>query len=296
MSRQRSAGGAELTGALVTAWLDSHRSPNTRAAYGGDLGQFWGWCEDEGRIPLDASVEDVARYFAWCDTRGASSATLARRMSSLDSFFRFARAARYVDANPIADAPRPAVAVASATSVLDDVDAAALLRASDRLGAKTAALVRLLMRDGLRLGEVVGADVNDFDTARPALLVGRRGRVRPVPLSAPTARRLSRYLDKRRPGALLLSESPGRETERLTRLGADYLIKKAGRAARVDARVSSNALRRRYVAAAVATGAHVDDVRDQSGQRDVSTLQRYVDPDHNAAARACVASVLDNRR
>lgn len=264
--------------ALVSGWLGSYPSPNTRAAYGGDFGAFRLWCDRNGSLPLSVGTEDLVRYLSACEAAGASSSTLARRASALDSFFRFACANDALDANPAAAMPRPEVTAARTTPRLDAADATALLRASDRVGPKAAALVRLLMLDGLKLGEVLAADASGFDARpAPALTVARRGRELAVPLHGATARRLDRYLGRRRRGPLLLSDTAGRADERLTRFGADYIVKKVSVAARLRAAVSANALRRRYVAAAIEAGHDVEEVRDRLGHRDARTAARYVD-------------------
>jgi site-specific recombinase XerD len=279
--------------ALVGLWLDSFGSVNTRAAYGGDLAGFRQWCAGGGRLPLTATAEDLAAYFSWCEAAGATSATVARRMSALDSFFSFACRADVIGTNPTTAMDRPSIARTSSTAVLGDSEAAGLLRASDRLGAKTAALVRLLMVDGFRLGEVLAADAADFDAGAPksALTLGReRRRSRTVALHPTTARRLVRYVGRRRRGPLLLSEAAGRDNDRLTRFGADYLLKQVADAAQVRTRVSANTLRRRYVSAAIQAGAHLADVRDRFGHRDARTTERYLDPEHDIPAPESGAS------
>jgi hypothetical protein len=101
-------------------------------------------------------------------------------------------------------------------------------------------------------------------------------------LQPPTARRLDRYLGRRRRGPLLTSDTPGRELARLTRFGADYILKRVGSAARLPTTVSANALRRRYVAAAASAGTPVDEIRDRLGRRDSRTVARYLDPEPEA--------------
>jgi integrase len=183
-----------------------------------------------------------------------------------------------LDANPMSAVARPDVAAASSTARLDDAEARAMLRASERLGVKAAALVRLLMLDGLKVGEILGADAEDLDVGTASLVVRRRGRASSIPLQLPTVRRLRRYLGRRRRGPLFVSDVPGRRASRLTRFGADHVLKKVAAAARVETPVSANALRRRFVAATVDAGTGLDDIREQLGQRDSRTAKRYLDP------------------
>jgi integrase/recombinase XerD len=264
--------------ALVGSWLGSYGSANTRAAYGGDVQSFRRWCAGEGRLALGATMEDLVRYFASCTAGGSSPATLTRRMSALDSFFDFACDAKMLGVNPMSGVTRPDISATSSTPLLDDTEARALLRASDRLGDKAAALVRLLMLDGLKVGEVLPANADDLCADTASLVVHRRGRASSTPLQLATVHRLRRYLGRRRRGPLLVSDVPGRNTARLTRFGADHILKKVGAAAHINVPISANALRRRYVTATVDGGTGLDDVRDHLGQRDSRTARRYLGP------------------
>ena len=78
---------------LVTAWLGSQTSPNTQAAYCGDLDLFRAWWDaHRRRAPLTATAADVERFEQACVDAGSSEATVARRVSALSSFFTFAAA------------------------------------------------------------------------------------------------------------------------------------------------------------------------------------------------------------
>jgi site-specific recombinase XerD len=286
MNARASDPGAGLA-VLVDLWLGSYGSENTRSAYAADVAAFSSWCGERGRLALDATTADVARYLAWSGRSGAGGATVARRRSALTSFFAFAHENDAGLDNPMTALSRSAPSSprsTSTTAVLADNDARALLRASDRIGPKTGALVRLLMSDGVRLGEVLAADVRDFqhEPGEAGLIVHRRGRRQVIPLTLPTARKVREYLERRRRGPLFLCDTPGRDGARLSRFGADYLLKEAARVAGLDARISANALRRRYVATAAARGMHIDDIRDHVGHRDVRTTRRYLDPDDSA--------------
>ena len=65
---------------------------------------------------------------------------------------------------------------------------------------------------------------------------------------------------------------------RLTRFGADHLIKQAATAARIERPVSANVLRRTHVATAERAGVPIDDIRHTMGHIDVRTTRRYMEP------------------
>jgi integrase/recombinase XerD len=240
-------------GAAVGAFLDSCRSPNTTAAYRADLQHFLHWC----RIGANAqneriTVEDIASYRAACERQGAATATVARRLSAIASFGTFARA--HGDGEmlpPSRSIDRPLPNVESTTLLLTDAQAETLLRAADGLNDRAGALIRLLMLDGLKIGDVVNADANMVEGRPPNVrLTLHAPRRRTLSLHADTARAISRYLGHRRTGPLLVSERRGRPPERMTRFGINSIVKQTATAAELEPSVSANTLRRRYVSCA----------------------------------------------
>jgi len=266
----------------VAAFLDACRSSNTRAAYQADLAQLATWCREVGTVDLlSIDTVDVARYRTACELAGAAPATVARRLSAIASFSTFAAAN---GARPALTAEsvieRPHVESASSAEVLGDADSDALLQAADRTGPRLSVLVRLLMLDGLKVGEVIRADASDARGRPPRMRLRIRDRrARTIDLHPETGAALSKYLRSRRDGPLLLSERRGHEPQRLTRFGVDYLVKQVARAAGITQSVSSNVLRRRFVVAEHARGSDLDDIRHNTGHAQARTTRRYLEGD-----------------
>ncbi len=272
----------------IAGFLDSCRSENTRAAYRADLDHLAAWCRGRGTVDLlTIDAGDVARYRTACEVAGASPATVARRLCAITSFATYA-SANGTEAAPLANAEiaRPNVEPESTAELLSDADAEALLAAADRIGRRSAVLIRLLMLDGCKVGEVVRADASDVRGRPPRMtlsLSDRRSRT--IDLHAETAFAVRRYLGRRRAGPLVLSERRGREPERLTRFGVDYLVKQVAQAAGRRQPVSGNTLRRRYVTAAHADGTDLDTIRDNAGHAERRTTRRYLRPDTTTRGR-----------
>ena len=258
--------------ALVAEWLAGLRSANTRAAYRADFARFAGWCAEHRVDPMAVDAPGLRRYRTAVERSGVSTATTARRLSAIASFGAFARERGAT--GEFADVSRPTVTPRRAPGVLDDADADAMLRAADELATRTGVLVRLLMLDGLKVGEAAAADAADV-SGRPPVMVLEVG-ARSVRLHPDTATALHVYLARRRQGPLLLSEGRARRSDRLSRFGIDYLVKEIARAAGVTQPVSGNTLRRRYVVTAHADGTALDDIRSRAGHADVRTTRRYL--------------------
>lgn len=264
--------------ALLTAWLAGKRSANTRAAYRADLDRFVVWCADRGADPLGLDRSDLLRYRRGCEDDGAAPATVARRLSAITSFVGFATtqdAARSSTA-----VARPTVSTRTTTGLLTRAEARALVAAADRTGTREAALIRLFLFDGLKVGEAIGANANDVAGRPPTMTLTLNTRRQPsVELHPETARAIRAYLGGRRHGPLLLSEGQVRRSDRLTRFGVGYIVNEAAAAAGVRAKLSSNTLRRRFIVDAHERGVDLNEIRRSSGHVDQRTTRRYLAPD-----------------
>jgi len=276
-------------------WLDGCRSSRTRDAYQSDLVSFANWCASAGLTPLEADPEQLRRYRSACEGMGGSAATVARRLCALASFFRFARSVGAMSPDPFDGVARPVLPRASLTRELDDGEVDALLRAAESLGSKTASLVGLLMLDGLKLGEVLAIDVAALEGAPPELAVTvlRRGWPQCLALHRRTSIAIGGCLEGRSAGPLLVSGSGAQGGSRLTRFGAGYLLKQAGRHAGVPKAVTASSLRRSYAVAAVAGGSSLEDVGRRLGQHDPRTTRRYVTGHDERSSRAVRGQVSD---
>jgi site-specific recombinase XerD len=264
----------------IAGFLDACRSTNTRAAYHADLSHFAGWCTNNDKLNLlTADAADIARYRTACELDGAHPATVARRLSAIVSFSNYAaqHGLEPVIA-PDSNIERPPLAPASTSSALSDADAYALLSAADRTSARVALLIRLLMLDGLKVGEVTRADVCDVHGRPPRITLDIKARTPPTRVLHPeTSSAVRRYLGRRRDGPLLLSEKRGQPNDRLTRFGIDYLIKQTAQAAGLEGAISANTLRRRYAIAAHANGTDLNTIRHNMGHAAQHTTRRYLD-------------------
>ncbi|MGH9136273.1 MAG: tyrosine-type recombinase/integrase [Acidimicrobiales bacterium] len=281
MAKRRPTGSPRSSGPgdeLMRGWLDTLRSANTRSAYAGDLDRFIRWCDRQGGgSPLIADAAAIERYRSAGVAAGAAGSTLARRMSALRSFYCYAVEHGALTVSPVGSWVVPADA-SSATDGLTPDDVRRLVAACAAAGPRTSVLVGLLLYDGIRLGEILGADVGDvaFRGRAAHLAVDRRDGVTSIRLDGRTARPLRTYLDGRTTGPLLLGASPTRAPARLTRFGADYLLKQASATAGLEPPISANALRRSFAGRLRAEGVTVGAIRDRMGHSDVRTTLRHL--------------------
>lgn len=252
-------------------------SGNTRAAYGRDLESWFGFCHTLGVDPLDvtrAHVDAYARQLDEVDHRSPS--TVARRLSAIGGFYRWAVNEDLVARNPVAAVRRPKVGTDTVSTGLDRDELAALFGAAAADGPRSQALVLLLGLNGLRISEALRADVGDLGTERGhrVLVITRKGGKRStVPLAPRTAEAIDAMVGRRKGGPLFMTATGAR----LDRVAAWRTLRRLARDAVPDKADSLHPhdLRHAFVTLSLDAGASLRDVQDAAGHADPRTTRRY---------------------
>src|SRR5438093_2239751 len=182
-------------------YLNLRRAPGFRLANAGRLlGQFVSYLEARG---IDTVTAEHA--LAWAtQPAGASAHWQAIRLSVVRGFAAYLHsldpAAEVIPAGQF----RPGVCRAtpylySAAEISSLITAAAGLRPLLR-AATYQTLISLLAITGIRIGEAIGLDDEDFDAGRELLVIrhAKYGKHRLVPLHPSAAQALARYAECRR--------------------------------------------------------------------------------------------------
>jgi integrase/recombinase XerD len=266
--------------------------PGPRRAYAGDLLAWLAWLDQRGIDVLVAGRVHADLWVAGQLEQGAEASSVRRRLSALSSFYRYCAAHDLVGRIPTAGVARPVVDPDyTATVGLARDEARALVAAADadggRQALRTAAVVRLLLHNALRVDEACAADVPDLgtDAGHRVLRVTRKGaRKAKVPLTPATAAALDAYLADRAhwtgldsasalAGPLLATATGGR-----LRQGHLWeLVRRLARAAGIEAwqELSPHSLRHSAITFALDAGAALRDVQDYAGHKDPRTTRRY---------------------
>ncbi len=208
-------------------------TPHTVRAYLGDIS---GMLEHAARLGHgDVTTVDLRALRSWLAAQqslGKARTTMARRATAARVFTAWLlRTGRTEsDAGALLGSPKahrtlpPALRADEARDLL----AAAASRADDgsAVGLRDVAVLELLYATGIRVGELVGLDVDDLDHERRVVRVLGKGRKeRTVPYGVPAERAIGAWLRHGRPGlavagsgpALLLGSRGGRLDPRAVR-------------------------------------------------------------------------------
>jgi len=157
----------------------------TATAYFGDLLAWQGWCLERDVHPLaarrhhvDTWVKHLAEQPQPRTGRPAAPASIARRLYCLSRFYDYGmREVELLESSPVANVRRPKVSEDSPTIGLDAAELDRLLTAAEADGPSAAALVSLLIYNGLRIAEALRCDVEDvtYQRGHRVLRIVRKG-------------------------------------------------------------------------------------------------------------------------
>jgi site-specific recombinase XerD len=246
----------------------------TRLSYTTDLRLFAEWCANQGVRLLDVKRAHIELFARHLEATGRMRSTVARRLSTLASFYRYCHVEGVLRRNPAANVRRPKVDHESHTLGLDRNELGALLVQAGLGTPRDHALIALLALNGLRISEALNADVEDLgvDRGHRTLQIVRKGGKRvTIPLAPRTARALDLYIGERAGGALFV----GATGQRLTRHAADRAVKRLARRAGISKRISPHSLRHSFITAALDAGVPLRDVQEAASHADPRTTMRY---------------------
>lgn len=191
-------------GRFIAHLSSERRSPrNTVVAYERDLGQLAAFARERlEKRSLRTGDIDIFVLRAWLGTAGRklTASSVARKVASIRSFFRFLHKRGEVQRNPAAELVTPKVRRPLPT--LLDVDAAKQVveapQSLDARAVRDCAMLELFYSSGLRVSELVALNRPDLDLDSMAVrVIGKGNKERVVPFGRPCAEALQRYFARR---------------------------------------------------------------------------------------------------
>ena len=266
--------------------LDRAMSPHSVRAYCGDVRHLLTFAHRQGRAPADVDLTVLRAWLASMVGDRLARATVARRGAAVRAFFAWAvreglvdkdPSVRLVTAQPAAHLPE-VLGVDAAARMLE-VARTAALSGDDPLAVRDWVALEVLYATGVRVGELVAANVGDVDrSSRLLRVMGKGAKERMVPFGVPAARALDAWLEgaraklvtRRSGAALLLGVRGGRVDQRQVRA----LVHRAARVAGVED-VAPHALRHTAATHLLQGGSDLRSVQEILGHATLTTTQRY---------------------
>ena len=245
----------------------------------------------EQRLPLDASRLSIHALRGWLASlfEENASATLAKKIATVRSFYRFLVRRGHLTENPAAGLKSPKVRRTLPRFLTVD-DAFRVVEAPAEDGARPepmrlrdTAILELLYAAGLRVSELAGLRLGDLDRrAHTARVLGKGGKERVVPYGGPAADALEGYLAVRpllrntktgaqHPDGLFL----GRLGTQLSSRQMQNIVQRYGALGTGRGDLHPHALRHTCATHLLDAGADLRSIQELLGHASLSTTQRY---------------------
>ena len=267
-----------------------HYSPHTCAAYQRDLRGFLQHCQSSDiSEPGEIKPHIIQAYVAKRHRNGISARSLHRVLSSLRSFFSHLCQLGILKANPAADIrpPKSRPKLPKTISV-DQAEALLAKTPSDWLSIRDIAIIELMYSSGLRLAELVSADLQDLDMRSASIQVtgkGRKTRILPVGKQAVSA--LSRWLKVRADIAVQDEQALfiSRRGQRISARNVQLRLRKQGCHMTLSQQLTPHMLRHSFASHLLESSGDLRAVQELLGHASIATTQIYTHLDYQHLAR-----------
>ncbi|MDH3335102.1 MAG: tyrosine recombinase XerC [Rhodospirillaceae bacterium] len=275
-------------------WLRHERraADNTVASYVRDAAGFLNFLSSHlGYTPGikdlgNLKPVDFRAFLAAEGNLGKSKTTIAHKMSTLRTLFR------YFDRNNILSngaittvrTPRVAKSIPKALSIeeaLEMVECADVFAAEVWIGKRDRALLMLLYGCGLRIGEALSLNVGDFPKENDAMTItGKGNKQRVVPILPAVSKAVADYV-KSSPFPMN-ANSPlflGARGKRLNPGVAQSVVRNLRGFLNLPDTATPHALRHSFATHLLSGGGDLRTIQELLGHASLSTTQRYTDVD-----------------
>ena len=222
----------------------------------------------------------LRRYLVILKEKNLSKVSVARKIASIRSFFKFLCREGIIKTNPATSLSTPK-RDKYLPKFLDEADVVKLIESPEGEGeaaSRDRAILETLYSTGIRVSELVGLNINNIDQIGGVVKVyGKGKKERIVPIGERALQAVRQYLRKRRYGesdegkALLLNKSGGRITDRsIRRIINKHIVKTS-----IKEKISPHTLRHSFATHLLNHGADLRSVQELLGHANLSTTQIY---------------------
>ena len=284
---------------LVHLEVERRLAPRSLALYRDALSRLQRFAQRQPVALRAAQVHHVRRWSAQLHAQGLASRSIALVLSAWRGFYRWLGREGAVDLNPVEGvrAPKAAKPLPKALSVDQAVRLADAPVDDDGapLAVRDQCLVELLYGCGLRVGELVGLDVQASGTAAgwidaqdaTAHVLGKGSKRRTVPVGGPALKALAAWLEAR--AGLAAAGEPAlfvsRQGTRLTASQVRSRLKARALQAGLPTHVHPHMLRHSFASHLLQSSGDLRAVQELLGHANISTTQVYTQLDFQHLAK-----------
>lgn len=258
-------------------------SKNTLESYCRDLNKFISFMNKLEKIdPEMIESEDIYLFLDELKKNKSATATISRNIASIRSFFNFLMAEGYIENNPALELSSPRIEK-KLPRVLTMAEIDCLLeqpKPVEHKGLRDKAMLELLYASGIRVSELIGLNLSDFDPRVGYLRCRGKGqKERIVPIGSVAITYVNDYMDRAR-GELCKNNGEialfvNQHGNRMTRQGFWKILKKYAHKSEIDGDITPHTIRHSFATHLLENGADLRSVQEMLGHSDIATTQIY---------------------
>lgn len=268
--------------------IEKNYSDNTITSYLRDIKDFQLFIQREELAAdlLDVTRERLGRHFlSYLDEHKYSKKSIARKISSLRTFYDYLVANKHIDINIFTTLETPKIPK-KLPQIIADEELDMLFKSIDRfkpLGFRNYVLLDLLFSCGLRASELTEMTIKDIQIERQQILIhGKGSKDRFVPLHSHLITDLKQYLTYTRP--ILLSKGSNTHELRvfinykgsaLTARGLQLILKQIIKNSGETYKIHPHMLRHAFATTLLNHGADLRVVQELLGHEHLKSTQIY---------------------
>ncbi|MBN2461524.1 MAG: tyrosine recombinase XerD [Candidatus Cloacimonetes bacterium] len=260
-------------------------SRNTLQGYLLDLRNLLSYQDNSAE---ELTTQDLINYFISLQEIGLSASTIARKRSSISTFYKFLQEegitlALHLDSLPAFKYSPKIPDVLSVDEMLCFLDR---IPSDNALGMRNKAMVELMYASGLRISEMIGLSIHDINwSERVVRITGKGSKQRVVPVADKSMSFLLRYLELSRPALKKETQTDvlflNRAGRKLSRMGVWKILNKLALDAGIKKHISPHTIRHSFATHLLEAGANLRIVQLLLGHASINTTQIYTNIDKN---------------
>lgn len=264
--------------------IEKNSSEMTLKSYGADLEQFFNFLGGQEKfVPQDIDHHLIRNYLEELRNQGLSKSSIARKLAALRSFFKFLCREKAIKSNPVLNVRSPRLDK-KLPNFLNTREIEKLLNAPDvdtLLGLRDRAILEMLYSTGVRVSELVNADIRDVDFEAGVMRVRAKGKKEHLsPIGSLAMKALKKYLEafQKAYGRTATEQDPlfvnrdgTRLSDRSVRRNLDRYLRRVG----LSLKTTPHTLRHTFATHLLHNGADLRSVQELLGHASISTTQIY---------------------
>ena len=247
-----------------------------------DLKQFSEFLHSKNQDLYTADRLHIESFFMKLNSLGLSPSSLARKASTLRSYFLFLLKTSVISISPMINIKTPKLSKKLPNILsISDVDTLCNIDASSSVSKRDRAIIEVMYSSALRLSELSSLNIDSVDIESKCVkVIGKGKKERILPLGAKASEALLDWTSARRDlcpvdNALFINKFGTRLSNRSIQNRINFWVKKQG----LNCKISPHTLRHSCATHLLEASGDLRAVQEFLGHEDISTTQIYANMD-----------------